>query len=52
MMMVSLNIRDALAHVPTVVITMAVRSPLTKAWKGQMKDVKADQLMYAMFKVG
>ncbi|KIJ68205.1 hypothetical protein HYDPIDRAFT_106356 [Hydnomerulius pinastri MD-312] len=37
-------------HPDDVVITMAIRSPLTKARKGALKDTSTDELMLEMFK--
>ncbi|KAF9229113.1 thiolase [Gyrodon lividus] len=37
-------------HPDDVVITMAIRSPLTKAKKGALKDTSIDELMLEMFK--
>ncbi|KAH7912993.1 Thiolase, N-terminal domain-containing protein [Hygrophoropsis aurantiaca] len=37
-------------HPDDVVITMAIRSPLTKAKKGALKDSTTDELMLEMFK--
>ncbi|KAH7929341.1 thiolase [Leucogyrophana mollusca] len=38
-------------HPDDVVITMAIRSPLTKAKKGALKDTSTDELMLEMFKL-
>ncbi|KAG1749831.1 Thiolase, N-terminal domain-containing protein [Suillus paluster] len=37
-------------HPDDVVITMAIRSPLTKAKKGALKDMMTDELLLEMFK--
>ncbi|KAF6757173.1 3-ketoacyl-CoA thiolase [Ephemerocybe angulata] len=37
-------------HDDDVVITMAIRSPLCKAWKGGLKDATTDELFLEMFK--
>lgn len=38
-------------HPDDIVITTAIRTPLTKGFKGGLKDTSLDELMYNVFKV-
>lgn len=50
MLIVGLNINSTQKNPDDVVITLALRTPLTKARKGGFKDTGLDYMVYALLK--